>query len=264
MLEATRRVMIGLASYDGKVDVHFAHCYGETVRLGCQRGIDVVLGARVYDALLPRARNDVLRDFIASDCTDLVFIDGDEAWSPQWVFQLLVHEVDCVGAPVVKKSDAESYNVRSSVLPIPRHPATGLLMPDGGCGTGFLRLTRKAVNAVRAISEVYVDDTGLENRWVFDTRIVGGQLVSEDYVLMNKLKACGITAYLDPSMTCAHIGTKKWVGDFGAWLTGVEGQVSELSSAANSPAAATPKMAATQRTSTSNMATPSRLKKKVR
>jgi hypothetical protein len=98
-------------------------------------------------------------------------------------------------------------------------------MPDGGCGTGFLRLTRRAVKAVRAISEAYVDDTGLENRWVFGVGPKQGKLVSEDFQLMDKLQACGITPYLDASMTCAHIGTKKWVGDFSAWLGGVEAAV---------------------------------------
>jgi hypothetical protein len=75
---------------------------------------------------------------------------------------------------------------------------------------------------VRAISEAYVDDTGLENRWVFGVGPKQGKLVSEDFQLMDKLQACGITPYLDASMTIAHIGTKKWVGDFSAWLAKVE------------------------------------------
>jgi hypothetical protein len=235
-----RRVMIGFPSLDGKTDVHFTFAYGETVRLGCQRGIDIQFGCRAYDSTLPRARNDLLRDMVERGCDDVVFIDSDEEWHPEWVFTLLNHPVECVGAPVIKKTDTEAYNVRSSVVPIPRCPKTGLLMPDGGCGTGFLRLTRKAVEAVRAISEVYTDDTGLENRWVFDTRPVKGKLVSEDYMLMHKLQQVGITPYLDASMTCAHIGTKKWVGDFSAWLAKVEAAAAVPAAKASSQTADSP------------------------
>jgi glycosyltransferase involved in cell wall biosynthesis len=218
----TRRVVIGFPSYDGKVEVHFAFAYGETVRLGCQRGIDVQMRCRAYDATLSCARNDVLRDAVEADCDDLIFIDADEEWQPELVFRLLAHPVDVVGAPVVNKADSEGYNVRSTVVPIPRDPQTGLLMPDGGCGTGFLRLSRKAIDAVRASSPVYKDKTRLENRWVFETALIGGEKVTEDYVLMNKLKALGFTTYLDDAMTVAHIGAKRWQGDFAAWLQRLE------------------------------------------
>ena len=34
-----------------------------------------------------------------------------------------------------------------------------------------------------------------------------------------KLRSLGIETYLDPSMTCGHIGMKKYVGNFADWLS---------------------------------------------
>jgi hypothetical protein len=49
---------------------------------------------------------------------------------------------------------------------------------------------------------------------VCDIQIVDGQLVSEDNVVMRKLAELGFDVWLDPRMTCCHIGTKKFYGDF--------------------------------------------------
>jgi hypothetical protein len=49
---------------------------------------------------------------------------------------------------------------------------------------------------------------------VCDIQIVDGELVSEDNVVMSKLRDLGFDVWLDPRMTCCHIGTKKFDGNF--------------------------------------------------
>ena len=48
---------------------------------------------------------------------------------------------------------------------------------------------------------------------------VNGVLVGEDVMVSAKLRTLGIETYLDPSMTCGHIGMKKYVGNFADWLS---------------------------------------------
>jgi hypothetical protein len=218
MPKPVRRVLIGTPAHDWSTFVHYTWCYGETIRLLTGSGIDVRGLFPPGEALIQKARNELVRDALEHDFDDLIFIDADQEWKPAWVPQLLSHPVDCVGGAVIKKTDAkELYNVRSPVLPIPVDPATGLLMPEG-LGTGFLRLSKRAMHELSNRSEMYQDDTGKVARWIFDVRPVNGRLKSEDILLGDKLRDAGINVYLDPSITCAHVGYKKYTGDFAAWL----------------------------------------------
>ena len=53
---------------------------------------------------------------------------------------------------------------------------------------------------------------------VFDIKVENGELVSEDYVLCNKWKSLGYKVWLDPTITCNHIGTKKYIGNINKFL----------------------------------------------
>lgn len=217
-MSTARRVMIGTPSYDGTVGVHYAHSLVETVRLCALVGCDCRVVFMAFDALIQRARNDLVKIALEAEFDDLVFIDADQEWKPEWVLQLLRHPVDCVGGAVRKKHDIETYNVRAESAEIPIDPKTGLMAVQG-LGTGFLRLGQRALRALWEGSEEYRDDSGKRNRWMFDVRPVNRRLVSEDIFIASKLQDAGIETYLDPTITCSHIGTKKWDGNFAAWLS---------------------------------------------
>lgn len=217
-----RRVMIGTPAYDGTVGVHFAHSLAGTIRLGMTLGVDVNAVYMPYDALIQRSRNDLVKIALESGVDDLIFIDADQEWKPEWVMRLLSWPRDCVGGAVRKKSDVETYNVKAASSAIPIDPETGLMEVEG-LGTGFIRLSRRAMLALWERSEEYCDDYGKRNRWMFDVRPVNGRLVGEDIFVSMKLRDAGISIFLDPTITCSHIGSKKWDGDFSAWLERLQG-----------------------------------------
>lgn len=220
---AARRVLIGTPAHTGVIDVNYAHSSNETLRLCMARGVEMRTIYLSYDALVQNARNDLVQIALDHSFDDLIFIDGDQEWDPEWVLRLLAYPVDCVGAAVRKKTDElELYNVRAAAGPdsITTDPATGLMTaPDMALGTGFLRLSRRALQVLWDNSEKYV---GFVNKppcaWIFDVRPVNGRLVSEDTNMGDKLRKHGIQTWLAPGMTCAHIGMKKYVGNFDAWL----------------------------------------------
>ncbi len=219
-----RRVLIGTPAHDGRVDVHFTKSLVQTSRLCMEQGIyqrEVFLS---YDSIIHNARNDILRLAVENDFDDLIFIDGDQDWQPEWIPKLLSYPVDVVGGAVRKKTDeTELYNVKHPSFDIPVDPKTGLLMPES-LGTGFLRLSRKAMKALWDSSEEYRIVGAEPSRWVFDIRPINGFLVGEDTMLGMKLKALGFATHLDPAMTCGHIGAKRFVGDFAAWLARAKAQ----------------------------------------
>ena len=237
MAERQRKVMLGTPTHDGKLDVFYVDALEQTTKLCGKLGIDSRWFAIAYDALIQNARNDIVAQAVYGDYDDLIFIDSDEGWRPEWVPQLLSYPVDCVGAAVPKKTDREElYNVRAQGGPtsFSRHPTAPILTAtDMALGCGFLRLSRKALLALWDDAVPY--KVGRANdkpsRWVFDIRVVGGELVGEDILLGDLLRSKGIQTWLDPNMTCSHIGPKIYTGDFAAYLqrrlTDVQGRIRE-------------------------------------
>ena len=214
---SVRKVLFGTPCHDGRLDVWFVNAMRHTEKLLNARDIDTQPIYVSFDSLVQRARNDLVRLALEDGYDDLIFIDSDMEWRPEWALALLDHPVDCVGAAYRKKTDdQEIYTVRSAQLPIPVDPRTGLWTIDG-IGTGFLRLSRKALQALWDSNEEYKNE-GRLCRWIFDVCVVDNTLVSEDNILCEKLKQLGFTVFLDPSFTPTHIGQKKFAGDFASYV----------------------------------------------
>jgi hypothetical protein len=210
-----RRVLIGTPAHDGRVDVWYANSLVNTIKMAVAQGVQIDPIYMSYDSLIQRARNDLVRLALEEHYDDLIFIDSDQEWDPAWIFRLLALDEPVVGGTVVKKSDQTLFNVKAlqSGLKI---SATGLIEVES-IGTGFMRIQRKALEAVWDISEEYVNE-GKRCRMVFDIRLIDGELVSEDNVFCAKWRGLGNQVWIDPTMTCAHIGVKKYTGNFMQFL----------------------------------------------
>ena len=204
-----RKVLIATPAHDGRLDVWYTTSLVNSVRIAQEQGIFLHPVFMSYDALVQRARNDLLRLAVEGGYDDIVWIDADLEWNPMWVMALLESDKDVIGGTYRKKTDdAELYTVKTKSL----EAEDGLVKVEG-LGTGFIRLSKKAFTALWESGTPYTNE-GKEGRWVFDVKIVDGQLVSEDNVMCAKLQELGFDVWLDPRMTCCHIGTKKFYGDF--------------------------------------------------
>lgn len=211
-----RNVMLAAPSHDGKVDVWHAAALGETCKLGLINNINVFTIYMSYDALVQRARNDIIKMAYDSNVDDLVFIDCDQDWNPEDFFRLLSHDVAFVGVPVPKKSDMESYNVK--LLGEWKIEDNGLAIVDG-VGTGFLRIRKDAIKKIVDNSSVYQEPHKSEpTPNVFEVVVKDGQLVSEDITFCNKWQKLGGKVYVDPTINVAHTGVKRWIGNFYDWI----------------------------------------------
>jgi len=204
-----KRVLIATPSYDGRLDVWYVNSLVGTIRMSLQWGIEITPIYVSFDALIQRARNDLVKIAVDNDFDAMIFIDSDMEWEPSWIMELIDREEDIVGGTARKKTDdAEIYVHKAQSL---EYKKNGLLKCDG-LGTGFVKLSRKAFMAAWDSSEEYHNE-GQTSRMVFDIGIVNGELYSEDMILFKKLTELGFECWLDPSMTCAHIGRKKYTGN---------------------------------------------------
>lgn len=208
-----RRVMIGTPCYDGRLDVWYVNSLMNTVKKAEKQNIEIIPIWVSFDALLQKARNDTVHLAMIDNVDDLIWIDSDIEWNPDWIFQLLNYDVDVVGGTYPKKGDKEEYVLRQKEK-YPIDPETGLVEVDG-LGTGFVRWSRKALDYLWNTSESYIEPKdGGERKFIFNVVIENRGLISEDIWAFDLLKKGGFKVYLDPKMTCNHTGHKKWQGDF--------------------------------------------------
>lgn len=206
-----RQVIVGVPSYDGRVDVWFTHALIEAIRVAPSREVNLQPIFLSYDALIQRSRNDLFRIAAEGEC-DLLFIDSDIEFHPDWIFALMDSGKDIIGAPCPKKSPTvEQYNVRMLEGGID-------IDNDGfaevqGVGTGFMFVSKDAVQKIWEESAPYVNE-GREGRMVFDVEVHDGELVGEDMVFCKKARDLGFPIWIHAGMTCNHIGTMKFSGNF--------------------------------------------------
>ena len=211
-----RRVLIGTPSYDGRIDVWFANSLIATVKEAEKKGIFVHAIYTSYDSLIQRARNSLVKLALDGKYDDIFFIDSDTEWEPEWFFRLLERPEPVVGGALIKKTDREGYTVKLLDKQL-KFSEDGKLIQADGVGTGFLKVSRFALEKLWLASDPYTSE-GEEHRMVFDIKVENGDLISEDYVLCNKWKNLGYKVWLDPTITCNHIGIKKFKGDLNKFL----------------------------------------------
>lgn len=212
--------MIGTPCYDGRLDVWYTNSLVNTVKLSKELDVEIIPMWVSFDALIQRARNDTIQLAVETGVDDLVWIDSDIEWQPEWFFKLLNYPQDVVGGTYPKKSDKEEYVIRQLQNRQP-DAKTGLIEVDG-LGTGFVKMSRNAINYLWDTSPPYKDPKdGKERRMVFNVALTNDGahgLMSEDIYAFENLKRGGYKIYLDPVMCCNHTGPKKFVGNFMGWL----------------------------------------------
>jgi len=217
-----RNVMIAAPSYDGTITVWHASALSETCKAGLAKDINVYCIYMSYDSLVQRARNDIAKLALDQEVDDLVFIDCDVDWNPEDFFKLLEHDADVVGGIYPKKGDEEDYPVK--VLDGNMKFEESGLVEVEGIATGFLRLTRKALQTVSDDSIEYTESHKPKPiKMIFDIVVdEKGELISEDIVFCRKWRKLGGKVWLDPSIKLSHVGTKRWNGDFMSWLNKIK------------------------------------------
>lgn len=207
-----RRVLIGTPSYDGKLDVWYTNSLVQTVKMSIEKNIYVHAIYTSYDSLVQRARNSLVRLALQGGYDDLFFIDADAEWEPDWFFNFLERPEPVIGGALIKKSENEGYTVKLTNKEL-IYSSDKKLIEVEGAGTGFMKVSRFALEKLWKISDKYISENE-EHKMIFDIKVENGDLISEDYVLCNKWRELGYKVWLDPTVTLNHIGTKKFKGDF--------------------------------------------------
>jgi predicted O-methyltransferase YrrM len=181
-------------------------------------GIVAELAILAGDCHVDDARNRLVRDFLNSSCTDLVFLDADLSWQPQDLVKLCQYDRDVVAATYPLKQDDEGFPVRYLGKEI-WSDADGLIEVDG-VPTGFLRIRRSVLEQLAKVSEQYkakADQNG-DVPLIFERTLSKGSRRGGDYTFCWKWRQLGGRIYLDPEITIDHTGDNTWSGSLGHQL----------------------------------------------
>ena len=212
-------------------------------------GYPIHLATVVNESLITRARNELVKHFLMTDCTHLIFIDADIGFSPEDVLRLVSHNKDIVvGAYPLKglrwsnlaelKDHTDPETVRNTVteyvvnfefsseenLKAGRLDVVDGLIEVKDAGTGFMCIKREVIEKmIEAMPELeykkearfLMNDKDDGVRWaVFDGEIDkdDGRYLSEDYLFCRRWQRLGGKVWLDPEITLTHMGTYAFQG----------------------------------------------------
>jgi hypothetical protein len=210
MSASTPSLFIATPCLDGNVNAHYTASLVRTMTALQQKGwrspqIDFEIG----NSLIADARNKLVARFLASAATDLVFIDSDLSWSPDDLVRLASYDVPFVAGVYQRKSRTKidfAVKFGTTIGMDAQH-----LMEVERVGTGFMRLRRDCLEKMAAAhaslqlrNPLVQDDVNFYA--LFDTTIVDGQFIGEDFTFCDRWRAIGGRVLIDPTINMAHHG----------------------------------------------------------
>jgi hypothetical protein len=210
-LTSAQSLFIATPTLDGSLDCRYVAALLHSTTALAQRGIQFEISFEVGNSLIADARNKMVAKFLASQHTDMIFIDSDLAWSAADLLKLLAYDTPFV-AGVYQRKSRSKLDFTVTFGPSITLDANALIQAER-TGTGFMRLRRDCLTAmVSAYPELKLKDSSTPpSDWLyalFDTSMVDGHYLGEDYTFCDRWRAAGGKVLIDPSINFAHMGTE--------------------------------------------------------
>lgn len=223
------------------------------LQMACQqRGIRLQVQLMGSDALITRARQNIVADFLANEsATHLIFIDADIGFEPEQAFRLLDFNVDVAAAIYpIKRIDWQKVNAAVEGRRTPLESAALTYMIEFAdskqvhlnngfarvtyAGTGFFMVQRHVLLAMierypelRYGHDHKPDDklSGSNFRCALFNCMIDqatGTYLSEDFSFCRRWTDMGGEIWADLQSRLTHVGTINFRGDTSTQFTAVE------------------------------------------
>jgi hypothetical protein len=250
-----KKLMIATPMYGGNCAAVYLLSLVNLIGLAQENFVNIRVETVWNDALVSRARNDLVDKFLKSDYDYFMFIDGDIQFNPHdilYMLQIMVEQEDkeiLVGTYPKKLINWEKittaknnnliknnfdYEKYSGKYVVNFKDATdksfiefNLFEPveilDGG--TGFMMIKRDVFEKFKKSypEQIHSDhnDTNKKITAYFDCKIdpIDNVYLSEDYMFTRWTKKIGIKTWLLPWIKLSHQGTYVFNGDFYSFST---------------------------------------------
>ena len=225
-------LMVATPAYGGQIYVGYLKTIINLERELTKHNIEIHYEYCVNESLIPRARNYLTDRFLKTNCTHLLFLDGDIQVDPLYILELIKADKEVIGGIYPKKSidwkrisefinNNKNIEYDENILKVlGRDPVTIVLDNDDMyknsdpiietryTGTGIFLIKREVLSKM---IEAYPDDkynsAGNMYHKFFDTEIKYGVYLSEDYYFCERWRNLGGKVYLYKNMSSKHWGT---------------------------------------------------------
>jgi hypothetical protein len=219
---AGRKLFVALPAYDFKVSLKLAVSLARLAQQLPKHGIDLTIGSICGCSVVSRARNLLVRDFLDTDCTELMFIDADINFDPEDILRLMAWASDpkkgiVGGVPRTRKAnkvyiaqlDQDEEGVTMNRMGLVRAKRIA---------TAFMMVRREVFE--RLVNEnpqwnYYDHNTDKQLNAVFDFLVTEEGYMGEDYLFCDRARAIGYEVWIDPTIKLGHMGVQEYEGDFG-------------------------------------------------
>jgi hypothetical protein len=205
--------LLAVAAYEGLAAPFVLSLFASQAALPQRIDLEIFAGNCHVDD----SRNRLVRDFLESDCEQMVFLDTDVSWSAADLGKLIDCDRDIVAGVYPRRADDQPFPVKA--LPGERWSDAAGLVEVAGVPTGFLKIKRRVLETLaKTVPHHRSVDDGVDRRMIpviFERSLNGNSRVGGDIEFCRKARAQGFKVYVDPLMHLGHQGTKHYYGCLG-------------------------------------------------
>jgi hypothetical protein len=233
-------LMIATPMYGGMCTGHYTAGILSTMQKMTSVGVPVYWAHIMNESLITRARNELVRQFLTTDCDYLMFIDADIGFTGQDVAFLMAADKDIACGLYPKKEidwakvEEAAKNEKSE---LGNYAASYVFNMEGAMqetnedgvleirhgGTGFMLIHRRVFERLKDHVPTYrassmKDENGeyikpLTHEFFATSIDSTGALLSEDYHFCDLWRKHGGKIYANPFLKLEHVGTYVYTGD---------------------------------------------------
>lgn len=213
--------MLAIPAYDGKLNINAAFALPVLALDSQKYGFTVHLAHISGSSIITRARNMLVKQFLDSDCTDLLFVDADINFRAADVLRILAVSCD---KDVVCGSYPRRGGKTAFFTDIDYDENGSLVFDDSllrvqRIGTGFMLIRRHVLGRLVQNHPEWAYHVDLDNSThysIFDFKSTPQGYMGEDYLFCDRVREAGMKVHLDPEINLGHYGQQEFTGDFNA------------------------------------------------
>ena len=209
-----RRVVVGVVTDTGTVDLCFAQSLCDSIKVASMMGVDIVPIFMRSKGNATMRYNQLLTWAWKGGTDDLVFISPNCSWQPQAFMDTLLSANDAVTLPVFTQ---DGYQVQMGELPRLQTDANSGEIKVLGAGLGFFRLSKKILTKL-CETHPTIEFEGDEVKLVLQHGDIYGAFVRPADILVHRLKELGVELWLNPKHTVNTMTFAPLEGNFAAAL----------------------------------------------
>lgn len=209
-------IWVAIPCYTGFISCETAQAINLEMYHAYQKGYAYQVQFYQQNPIISYARNFLVRQFLESDYSDMVFVDSDIGFKGGTLCRLAEYPVDIVGAAYPYRNDTGTFPIRyiEERTELYGDPETGLL-EVAGMPAGCLRISRSVLEKMRDAHPelLYKDLAGKDTVSFFEFTREAGQFFGEDWAFCNLARADGHKVWCEVNNDMTHTGAKVFRGN---------------------------------------------------